>query len=39
MENRRGLTGEGQREGDDTQILEELKCQTVTFNSAPYSEL
>lgn len=39
VENRREITGEGQKEGEDTEILEELKCQTVTFNCAPYSEL
>lgn len=39
MESRRGITGEGQREGGNTQILEELRCQTVTFSSVPYSEL
>lgn len=39
MENRRGITGEGQSESEDNEILEELKCQTVTVNSAPYSEL
>lgn len=39
VESRRGITGEGQREGGDTQILEELRCQTVTFSSVPYSEL
>lgn len=37
VENRRGITDEGQSESEDTEILEELKCQT--FNSAPYSEL
>lgn len=36
MENRRGITSEGQKESEDTEILEELKCQTVTFNCAPY---
>lgn len=31
MEISRGITGEGHRESEDTQIPEELRCQTVTL--------
>lgn len=35
MEIRRGIRGEGHRESEDTQILEELRCQTVTLTVLP----